>query len=434
MPSLTRMLITFAVLSAVIGLVEWMAYRSVARTWGDAAFWPFLRKLWIGQIAVINVLFLINSLTWRQWRLHYPELFTFLAALFIVTVIPKVILSTFQLVEDIRWALTRGVQQVTHSVRPIPRATFLSYLGQGTAALAFGSFLYGVTWGKYAYRVERHRLGIKGLGQGLRGLRVVQLSDAHLGSFNGTPEPVLEALRKVQALEPDVILFTGDLVNLLAEEAEPWIEAFAALHAPLGKFSIMGNHDYADYGDMSQDEREANVKRLHGIHEQMGFRLLLNEHVVLERGGDELALIGVENWGVGFRQSGNLEAALAGARAEERPAILMSHDPTHWEQQVMGGKAPIELTLSGHTHGMQMGLEIPWLGVKFSPSKLRYRRWGGVYQEGAQLLHVNRGFGVLGFHGRVGMPPEITLLELEPAEATMALEGARRSGDSAAVV
>lgn len=434
MPSTSRLIFTFLILSAIIAVVEWMAYRSVSRTWSEASFWPIMRRFWLGQILVINLLFAINSFTWPYWRLSHPQVFTFLAALFITTLIPKLILVGFQLVEDVRWALTRGAQQVTHSVSPIPRATFLSYIGQGAAALAFGSFLYGVTWGKYAYRIERHRIGIRGLGSGMRGLKVVQLSDAHLGSFNGTPEPVLDALRRVQALNPDLILFTGDLVNLLAEEAEPWIEAFAGLHAPMGKFSIMGNHDYADYGDMSEADRQASVARLHAIHEEMGFRLLLNEHVKLEREGAELVLAGVENWGVGFRQSGDLQAALAGSGAEDRPAILMSHDPTHWEKHVMGGKAPIELTLSGHTHGMQMGLEIPWLGVKFSPSKLRYRRWGGLYQEGAQLLHVNRGFGVLGFHGRVGMPPEITLLELEPAEATMALEGVRRSGESAAVV
>lgn len=434
MPSMTRLVVTFLVLATLISVVEWMAYRSLERTWSDSTNWPIWRKVWLGQMLVINLLFAINSFTWPYWRLSFPQLFTFLAALFIVTIIPKVILASVQLLEDIRWALSRGVQQVTKGVQPIPRSTFLSYIGQGAAALAFGSFLYGVTWGKYAYRVERHRLGIRGLGEGFRNLRVVQLSDAHLGSFHGTPEPVLEALRSVQALKPDLILFTGDLVNLLAEEAEPWIEAFASLEAPLGKYSIMGNHDYADYGDMTPAQREASVERLHAIHAEMGFRLLLNEHEVIRRGGDELVLLGVENWGIGFRQSGDLRRAMEGAAAEIRPTILMSHDPTHWEQQVMGGKAPIELTLSGHTHGMQMGIEVPWLGIKFSPSKLRYRRWGGIYQEADQILHVNRGFGVLGFHGRVGMPPEITLLELEPSDRTAALEPGAGHRNPTAVV
>ena len=418
---MTRMLVMFFVMAVIISLVGWMAYRSVERTWSEAANWPSVRKIWMAQLIAINALFIVNSFTWPYWRLSYPQVFSFLAALFIATIIPKVILAAFQIVEDVRWLMARGVQEVTKGVQPIPRSTFLSYIGQGAAALAFGSFFYGVTWGKYAYRIERHRLGIRGLGTAFKVLRVVQLADAHLGSFQGTPEPVLEALRSVSDLKPDLILFTGDLVNLLASEAEPWIEAFAGLKAPLGKFSIMGNHDYADYGEMTAQEREANVRRLHAIHAEMGFRLLLNEHEVVTREGDELLIVGVENWGVGFRQSGDLKRALEGAKAESRPTILMSHDPTHWEQQVMRSKSPIELTLSGHTHGMQMGIEIPWLGIKFSPSKLRYRRWGGIYQEGDQILHVNRGFGVLGFHGRVGMPPEITLIELEPAAATSAL-------------
>lgn len=370
---------------------------------------------------VVNGLFAFSAISWNYLRINHPAVLTFLAGLFIVVLVPKVVLMAFQIAEDLRFGLAKGAQVFTKEVAPIPRSTFISYIGQGAAMVVFGGFLHGITLGKYAYRVERHRLGIKGLGQGFQGLRVVQISDAHLGSFEGTPEPVLDALKQVQSLEPDLILFTGDLVNTIAAEAEPWISAFAELSAPLGKFSIMGNHDYADYGNMTDEERRASVDRLHEIHEEMGFRLLLNEHVNLKRSGDEMVLLGVENWGVGFRTSGDLEAALKGARCEELPTLLMSHDPTHWEQQVMGEKAPIELTLSGHTHGMQMGLEVPWLGIKFSPSKLRYKRWGGLYQEGKQLLHVNRGFGVLGFRGRVGMPPEITLLELVAHESTMPL-------------
>jgi hypothetical protein len=230
-----------------------------------------------------------------------------------------------------------------------------------------------------------------------------------------TPRPVLDALEEINSLAPDVILFTGDLVNTHADEAEPWIEAFSKLYAPLGKFSIMGNHDYADYGPFEEAEREASRKRIKEIHKEMGFRLLLNEHHHFERKGERIALIGVENWGKGFRRSGDLNAAMRGSDAESLCSILMSHDPTHWEEEVMNGKAPVELTLSGHTHGMQFGIEIPWLGIKWSPSQWRYSRWAGLYKEASQFLHINRGFGVLGFHGRVGMPPEITVLEIEQA-------------------
>ena len=174
----------------------------------------------------------------------------------------------------------------------------------------------------------------------------------------------------------------------------------------------MGNHDYADYGPFSKEERIASVSLLKRIQARMGFQMLNNDHIIWERDGQNLVLAGVENWGKGFRQSGNLSAALEGSGAEDNFVMLMSHDPTHYELEVMNDKAPVELTLSGHTHGMQMGIEIPWLGIKWSPSSVTYKRWGGLYLEKDQYLHVNRGFGVLGFPGRIGMPPEITILTL----------------------
>ena len=407
----------FLFMSALIAVIEWWAYRSVQRTWDGEPWWGTVRTAWwVGSVA-LWLAFIASSLMWPTWRTTRPELLSVLSIAFFLVLIPKVVLAIFAVLEGVRHAGTAAVQAVTGSVAPIPRATFLSYVGQGAAALTFASFLYGVTRGKYAYRIERHRLALPGLPEEFRGLRLVQISDAHLGSFHGTPQPVLDALASINAMEPDLICFTGDLVNTHSDEALPWIDAFAGLQARLGKFSILGNHDYADYGNFSDAERTASVDQLIDIHRRMGFQLLLNAHTVVEApgGGASLVLAGVENWGKGFRQSGDLDRALEGSGAADRCTILLSHDPTHFEEQVMGGKAPVELTLSGHTHGMQMGIEIPWLGLKVSPSSLRYSRWGGLYQEGQQLLHVNRGFGVLGFHGRVGMPPEITLFELEPA-------------------
>jgi predicted MPP superfamily phosphohydrolase len=413
-PSFLRLLVFFLFVAAFVAWVEWWAWRSVSRTWGGASWWGSFRWGWWGISVAIWVLFTLNSFLWPQWRQTHPEWLSALAAVFIVVSVPKMVLAAFEGLELLRQAGLWGARQVTGDGAPIGRSAFLSYLGQGAAALTFVGFLHGVTWGKYAYRIERHRLRLPGFPGADRPLRMVQISDAHLGSFHGAPQPVLDALQRIQDLEPDIIVFTGDLVNLLAEEAAPWVPHFAALQAPLGKFSILGNHDYGDYAEMTEADRSANLDRLFQIHEAMGFRLLRNEHVLLGEPGAEWVLAGVENWGVGFRQSGDLAQALAGSGADHRCTVLLSHDPTHWEQQVMGGRAPVELTLSGHTHGMQLGVEIPWLGIKFSPSKLRYRRWGGLYFEEGQTLHVNRGFGVLGFHGRVGMPPEITLLELEP--------------------
>lgn len=404
----------FLVISAIVGAVEFLSYRSMQRTHDGATWWPTAKAVWWSVSGLLWGLFIVNSFMWPRWRATHPELLMWISMAFIVVMVPKLVLATFQIAEEVRRLGAIGVRELQNGEQPIARSTFLSYIGQGAAALTFGSFLYGVTRGKYAYRVERHVLNLKGLPQSMAGMKVVQISDAHLGSFDGTPGPVLEALERINGLEPDLILFTGDLVNTEASEAEVWVEAFRGLKARLGKYSIMGNHDYADYGNFSEEERTASIQRLHEIHKEMGFRLLLNEHERIEGEDGALLLVGVENWGKGFRKSGDLPRALEGSGHRDTCTVLMSHDPTHWEEQVMQGKEDIELTLSGHTHGMQMGIEIPWLGLKVSPSKLRYSRWGGLYEEAGQFLHVNRGFGVLGFHGRVGMPPEITLLELQP--------------------
>lgn len=414
MPSLSRLILMFLIIIALMAFIEFMSYRSLQRTYSSAHWWFSARTTWWTLSIGVWVLFISSMIMWPLWRETQPRLLSGISMAFIVILVPKLVLGTFQLLEDIRWLTAAGLRSASGSVNPISRSSFLSALGQGTAALTLGGFLYGVTWGKYAYRVEHHRLELPGLPKSMAGLKVVQISDAHLGSFHGTPEPVLKALERINALEPDLILFTGDLVNTLADEAEPWIPAFAQLQARLGKFSIMGNHDYADYGNFTKKQRRESIARLHEIHEEMGFRLLLNSHEVLHAEDGELIIAGVENWGRGFRKSGDLAQALSGSQNDKRCTILMSHDPTHWEDEVMGGKANVELTLSGHTHGMQVGIEIPWLGLKMSPSKLRYKRWGGLYMEQGQILHVNRGFGVLGFHGRVGMPPEITALELQP--------------------
>lgn len=415
MPSIARMIFAFVFLSVLLASIEWLSYRLFTRQFESRPNWTMIRRGWLLLVVVIWIAFVVNGFMWPTWRSTHPKLLSVLSITFFVVFIPKMIMAVFELLELSRTGLFKVLNQVSGSERPISRQSFLTYLGLGTAGLTFASFLYGVTWGKYAYRIEQVKVPIRNLPAAFNGFRIVQFSDAHLGSFSDTPRPVLEALEKINALKPDVILFTGDLVNTHANEAEPWIEPFSKLNAPLGKFSILGNHDYADYGPFEEEEREASRVRVKEIHDEMGFRLLLNEHHHFERNGERIALIGVENWGKGFRTSGDLRAALAGSDADELCTVLMSHDPTHWEEQVMGGKEPIELTLSGHTHGMQFGIEIPWLGVKWSPSKWRYKHWAGLYRDENQFLHVNRGFGVLGFHGRVGMPPEITVLEFEQA-------------------
>jgi predicted MPP superfamily phosphohydrolase len=400
-------------LLGLILLIEWMAWRNIHRMWSSYNRFDVVRKVWFAVVAIQLVWFAIYIFRWPVWREHHPQYLLLTHAVLISLLVPKIWLGGTELIEAVRqgiqWLVTRPEQRVG-----IPRRTFITWSGQAVAGVLLGSFAYGMTRGRYGYHVRRHDVPISGLPSALDGLRIVQISDAHLGSFLEDFGPVERGLDLIQSLGPDVLCFTGDLVNDHSDEAEPWIERFSKLTARHGKFSILGNHDYADYARRTDDEREKVRRRIREIHGEMGFDLLLDEHRYIEVDGERLLLAGVQNWGKGFRQTGDLDAALNDADVA-LPTVLLSHDPTHWEERVMGEKAPIDLTLSGHTHGMQMGLEIPALGIKISPSKLRYKRWGGLYSEGAQHLHVNRGFGLLGFPGRIGMPPEITELTLRKA-------------------
>jgi predicted MPP superfamily phosphohydrolase len=282
----------------------------------------------------------------------------------------------------------------------------------------FGSFVYGMVKGKYNFKVRRESIVFPHLPSSMDGLKIVQISDAHLGTFGPHEVHELEpAIELIMNEQPDVIFFTGDLVNNLAEEAEPYIELFSRLSAPMGKFSILGNHDYARYvyhddTELSVQMRAKNMEHFERIHQEMGFDLLRNASRTLEKNGETISLIGIENWGRNFFQYGDLNKAMTEVDPQSFQ-ILLSHDPTHFEEQVMG-KNNIALTLSGHTHGAQFGVEVPEWGVKWSPSSwFGYKRWGGLYQEGSQYLYVNRGLGCLGFPGRVGIHPEITVIELK---------------------
>ena len=409
----TSLLIPIVVMLLIVSIIEWMAFRLVKRRWDEKKWWPMFGLLWLIISVSLWGCVTISLINFESWSARMPSIVGIFTIAFFVNLIPKIVMAIFQVTDDLRYLTQFTMKKITRGERGIPRSTFLNYIGAGLASLTFGAMFYAVTKGKYDYRVEKIKVLIDGLPDTFKGLRIVQISDAHLGSFVGEPQAVLDALQTVNDLKPDLILFTGDLVNSKASEAESWIDAFSKLEAPMGKYSIMGNHDYAEYGDFAPGESEASVKRLQEIHEEMGFRLLLDEHVHLKRAEDRLVLAGVENWSKrAFGKRGDIEKALANSDSDSLTTILMSHDPTHFEELVMGEKAPVDLTVSGHTHGMQMGIKIDFLGINYSPASLLYKRWGGLYKEGNQFLHVNRGFGVLAFRGRVGMPPEITLLEL----------------------
>lgn len=413
MPTTLRILISSLITLGIVGLIEWGAWKNMCRMWSEHARFSAIRWGWFSVTALQFLWTLVYFWKWPHWREFQPQCLLVTHAVLISLVVPKLVLCGVEMVDGLRY-WSQWLFTAKSSRADVPRRTFITLTGQAAAGLLFGAFAHGMTQGRKGYHVRRHDVRVQGLPSGLDGVRIVQISDAHLGSFLEQFDSVQPGLDMVRDLDADVLCFTGDLVNDHSDEAEPWIERFRELNGRYGKFSILGNHDYADYARRTDEEREAIRARLKAIHGEMGFDLLLNAHRVVDIRGESLLLVGVENWGKGFRQSGDLDQALDGADVA-LPTVLLSHDPTHWEERVMGGKAPVELTLSGHTHGMQVGLEIPSLGIKFSPSRLRYQRWGGLYTEGEQHLHVNRGFGVLGFPGRVGMPPEITELTLRKA-------------------
>lgn len=413
MPSIARIILSSAILLGFVALIEWGAWRSMVRMWSGNPRFPAIRWGWRVVTAIQFIWTIVYFIRWPHWREFQPQYLLLTHAVLISLVVPKLFLCGVEVLDAVRywgqWAFTSKAARAD-----VPRRTFITVTGQAAAGFLLGAFAHGMSRGRRGYHVRRHDVSIPDLPAGLEGLRIVQISDAHLGSFLGQFDVVQPGLDMVKALDPDILCFTGDLVNDHSDEAEPWIERFKALQGRYGKFSILGNHDYADYARRTDEQREAIRSRIRAIHGEMGFDLLMNAHRIVEINGEPLLLVGVQNWGKGFRQSGDLDQALSGADTR-LPTVLLSHDPTHWEERVMGDKAPVELTLSGHTHGMQIGLEIPSLGIKFSPSRLRYKRWGGLYREGKQHLHVNRGFGVLGFPGRIGMPPEITELTLRKA-------------------
>jgi len=270
-------------------------------------------------------------------------------------------------------------------------------------------FIYGMIFGKYNYKVIKHVLYFDDLPENFEGFRLVQISDIHAGSFNN-PAAVQRGINMIKKENADLFVFTGDLVNNKAEEIKPWISYFSQIKAPYGQFSILGNHDYGDYVQWNNDqEKRNNLQQLKSYHKELGFNLLLDTPAEIKKDGQHIILAGVENWGIGFGERGDLKKALLGTNVNDFK-ILLSHDPTHWEAQVKNFNSKIQLTLSGHTHGMQFGIEV--LGIKWSPVKFRYKHWAGIKTENGRVLNINRGFGFLGFSGRVGIWPEITVIEL----------------------
>lgn len=371
---------------------------------------------WIISAGAIVAIIILPYLQFEHLaKIVKSTIFAIIAGIFFA----KVVASVFFMIDDIR----RGLQWVSSKLfyfnivgqtaqegENISRSLFLSWAGMLAGGGLFGSLLYGFG-NKYRYQINKIPLLFNNLPASFKGIKIVHLSDIHCGSFNDK-NAVIRGVEKIINQKPDLILFTGDLVNNIADEMQDYIEVFSMLKAPLGVYSILGNHDYGDYYQWnSPDEKKANLARLKKIHSDMGWRLLLNEHVTIEKSGEKIALLGVENWSdkARFRKYGNLNHAYSDS-ASYPFKILLSHDPSHWEGEVLKDYPDIDLMLAGHTHGMQFGMEVP--GFKWSPVQYIYKQWAGLYTQGNQKLYVNRGFGFIGYPGRVGILPEITVFEL----------------------
>lgn len=336
--------------------------------------------------------------------------------LLLLIYLPKIILTLVLFGEDI---FRIGFGSVNHFAKFndsvdffASRRKFVSQIGLGLAAIPFLSLLYGETIGKYNYKVIKQRIFFPDLPDAFDGFTITQISDVHSGSFDN-PEKINYAIDLVNEQNSDMILFTGDIVNTHAKEMHPWIDTFKKIKEhKYGKYSVLGNHDYGEYiswpSEAAKEENFQNIKNLYG---QIDFKLMLNEHTLIEKGNDKIALVGVENWGHNFKKVGDINLASANLDKEDFK-ILMSHDPSHWDYEVKNHEKHFQLTLSGHTHGMQFGIEIPGV-IKWSPIQYIYKQWAGLYENMGRYVYVNRGFGFHAYSGRVGIMPEITVIELK---------------------
>ncbi|WP_313804963.1 metallophosphoesterase [Flavobacterium sp.] len=401
-------------IGVILLLVELYAYQAVKTITRER--WILIVYQIISLLAVAYILYGFSQFD-RKVGQNAQSLFTM--GLLLLMLVPKLIITIILLGEDIYRMFATVINYFTQAdniKEAIPgRRKFISQIALGIAAIPFTSLLYGMTKGKYNFKVIRQTLFFADLPESFDGMTITQFSDVHSGSFDN-PEKIQYAIDLINEQKSDIVLFTGDIVNTHATEMHPWVETFKKIETPkFGKYSILGNHDYGEYVDWSsRTEKEENFKAIKDLHRQIDFKLLLNENVKLKNGSDEIALVGVENWGVKFKQAGDLTKASEGL-AKEDFKILMSHDPSHWDAEVKTHENNYHLTLSGHTHGLQFGIEIPGF-IKWSPVQYVYKQWAGLYENMGRYIYVNRGFGFHAYPGRVGIWPEITVIELKKAE------------------
>jgi predicted MPP superfamily phosphohydrolase len=366
----------------------------------------------IPMLFVLYFLFLKFDQTRRQPSI-LANLYT-ASGLFLTIYLPKIVLLVFHLTNMMLNLVWRGLVLTLDLFLPeiVTYRTFhfITYAGLVAAGILFLLLVYGALIGRFSFKIEKVTLGFANLPVSFHNFRIVQISDIHLGSWYKKEKKMTRVVELINGLTPDLILFTGDLVNNFSEEADGWHEILEKTKAKYGKYSILGNHDYGDYWDWkSEAEKGENMQLLYKAHQNMDFRLLLNQSDTISINGHTIGILGVENWGKPpFEQYGDLQKAIAGLKPVTFK-ILLSHDPSHWQAEVHE-KTDIDLTLSGHTHAMQFGFKVG--RFQWSPVKYMYKLWSGLYGNNGQYLYVNRGLGSLGFPGRIGMRPEITLIKL----------------------
>ncbi len=369
-----------------------------------------------GVLSIALLFFIIYSFTQFDRSVGQTKQTMFTMGLVLLVYVPKIVLTLLLLGEDV-FRLGAGiinyfVDYDTNADFLPSRRKFVSQLGLGLAAVPFLSLIYGIFEGRYNYKVIKQTIFFPDLPEAFDGFKITQISDVHSGSFDN-PEKINYAIDLVNEQNTDMILFTGDIVNTHAKEMLPWIETFNRIKKhEFGKYSVLGNHDYGEYVTWpSEKQKNENFEAIKKLYGQIDFKLLLNEHVFIEKGNQKIALVGVENWGQNFKKAGDLNKASQHLKKEDFK-ILMSHDPSHWDYEVQHHEKNFHLTLSGHTHGMQFGIEIPGY-FKWSLAQYVYKQWAGLYENLGRYVYVNRGFGYHAYPGRVGIMPEITVIQLK---------------------
>lgn len=396
----------FIILLAVFFIIEIYVYQAIRNITTN----NYIRiGYWVFTLLAYGII-LYWILTFNRASRDHQQIQLMVSAMMIF-VLPKLLSVIFLLIGDFTRFVEFGFKYFTANENYFPeRRKFISTTALAAAGIFSALAIDGIIFGKYRHTVRKVKLRFKNLPENFKGYKIVQISDVHSGSFFN-PQKLQKAIDLINEQDADVVLFTGDMVNNYADEFKPFIPLFKRIKAKDGKFSILGNHDYGDYGAWnSREEKAQNIPTLKNYQAEAGFKLLRNENIALEKNGEKIYLLGVENWGIKpFPQYGDLDKALKGV-PEDAIKVLMSHDPTHFDEVVKKHKTHVHLTLSGHTHGMQFGLDLK--NIKWSPVKFKYKKWADLYESEGKYLYVNRGFGVIAYPGRVGINPEITVIEL----------------------